>query len=286
MLNLFQQYLQIQAQNSSSKSLDFFIHCSARMQSARGARMFASIADTHAFSQCSIVSQRCIYYGWRYILYTVSACKCCFWSLWIVNTDKKQHWIAINMMFKQNNEMVGGHCHCWRVWIHLPFHRFKGFGCGDINIEWNNLGPWGIRWWWEWMGCWISNSWYTIPKYLTVCPLNTILARVLVVSFTECRNFWFQRKWMRSGRLRSQKDGGGPHQGAYHLVGPHPMIFKRFFKNHWSVAWKITRTSGCSCPPPEKKNIISYKVHLQMLPFICVHLKCSYTSLYCLKYRK
>ena len=87
MLNLFQQYQQIQAQNSSSKSLDFLLRCSARMQNARGARMFASIADTHVLSQCSIVSQRCIYCGWRYILYVYS--KCCFWSLWIVNTDKK-----------------------------------------------------------------------------------------------------------------------------------------------------------------------------------------------------
>lgn len=26
------------------------------------------------------------------------------------------------MMFKQNDEMVGGHCHCWRVAVEFIFH--------------------------------------------------------------------------------------------------------------------------------------------------------------------
>ena len=139
-------------------------------------------------------------------------------------------------MFKQNDEIVGGHC-CCCCWIHLPFHCFKGFGCDDFNIEWNNLGPWGIRWWWEWMGCWISNSWYTVPKYLTVCPHK------------------MDAKWKVEKPERWRKN-----QGAYHLVGaiyniPPPNDLQGFFCQSLMCCFKL-HALPCGAAP-------------QMLPLIC-----------------
>ena len=87
--NLFQQYKQIQAQNSSSKIAQ------PECKHAPFLRVCLQVLPIHMCCPNAALCHKDAYItvDATFSIYS----KCCFWSLWIVNTDKKQHWTAINI---------------------------------------------------------------------------------------------------------------------------------------------------------------------------------------------